>query len=69
MQRVYVNPADAKRFIALPNVTKSLRASSLVTLQCMLPPSVIPDKEWEATFSQLIAKLETAAPPGKFDLT
>ena len=64
MQRVFVNPPDAKRFIATPNLTKYVRTTVLVTLQCMLTPNCIPDKEWEPTFAQLVAKLEAAGPPG-----
>jgi len=64
MQRIFVNPADAKRFVTLPNVTKYVRCHALVTLQCMLTPNCITDKEWEATFTQLLTKLEAAGPPG-----
>lgn len=66
MQRVFVNPLDAKRFIALPNVTKYLRSVTLVTLQCMLTPNCITEKEWEVTFNQLVTKLESAGPPGNY---
>jgi hypothetical protein len=64
MQRVFVNPSDAKRFITTPNLTKYVRTTVLVTLQCMLTPNCITDKEWEPTFTQLVAKLEAAGPPG-----
>ena len=64
MQRVFVNPPDAKRFITTPNLTKYVRTTVLVTLQCMLTPNCITDKEWEPTFAQLVAKLEAAGPPG-----
>lgn len=61
LQRVSVNPADAKRFSTLPAVLKYIRASSLVNLQCMIV-NAIPDKEWDATFAGLIKKLsETPA--------
>jgi len=61
LQRVSVNPADAKRFSTLPNVLKYIRASTLVTAQCMLV-NAITDKEWEATLTGLVKKLsETPA--------
>ena len=62
MQRVSVNPADAKRFSgAAPQILKYIRANSMVQVQCMLS-GAIPDKEWDATFQLLIKKLmETPA--------
>jgi len=63
MQRVFVNPADAKRFVALPNVTKYVRSHALVMLQCMLTPNCVTEKEWESSFTQLLTKLEAAGPP------
>lgn len=56
-QRVAVNPGDAKRYSTLPNVTNDFRQNYLVQIQCILS-NIIPEKEWEMTFQQLLTNLE-----------
>ena len=56
-QRIAVNIADGKRYMALPNISKDLRTSSLVQIQCILS-NVIVDKEVEVVLSAIIKKLE-----------
>jgi hypothetical protein len=60
-QRIHCNQADAKRFVTLPNVVKSLRSNILAQIQCIYS-KCIPDKEWPATFTALEKKLKDAAP-------
>ena len=61
MQRVSVNPADAKRFTGQPQVLKYPRTATLVQLQAMVS-NCIPAKEWDSTFQALVKKLSEESP-------
>ena len=57
MQRIQVNPGDAKAIQGKPNVDKMIRAKVLSQLQC-IRSGVVPDNQVAATLQQLVTSLE-----------
>jgi len=55
-QRILVNPSDASKFSALPQISKCVRGYCLVIIHCMMT-NAIPSKDWENIFESLIVKV------------
>lgn len=58
-ERIALAPVDAKKILALPQVTKDLRLFCMVQLQCILS-GVVAEKEIETTWTTCIKKLQDA---------
>ena len=57
MQRIQVNPGDAKGVQGRASVEKVIRAKTLTQLQCIIS-GIIPEKDIEVTLQQLVTSLE-----------